>query len=69
MPTIRITRQTVAQRRNVRVGDVLDVSEAEARQLIGARKAELSPAGAAAPALASPPVKTTKTTTPRKAKP
>ena len=68
MPTIRITRQTVAQRRNVRLGEVLDVSEAEARQLIGARKAELAPAGADAPALASPPVKTTKPT-PRKAKP
>jgi hypothetical protein len=42
MPTIRITRQTVAQRRNVRVGDVFDVTEAEARQLIGSKKAELA---------------------------
>jgi hypothetical protein len=69
MPTIRITRQTVAQRRNVRAGDVLDVSDAEARQLIGARKAELAPSGVHAPALASPPAKTTKPTLSRKAKP
>ncbi|MFA5941421.1 MAG: hypothetical protein WC809_18870 [Sinimarinibacterium sp.] len=54
---IRITRQTVAQKRNVRPGDVVDVPEGEARLLIGGAKAEFfreAAADPAAPASARP---------------
>jgi hypothetical protein len=41
MPNVRITRQTVALKRNVRPGDELELSEADARLLINAGKAVL----------------------------
>ncbi len=39
MHTVRITQQTVAQRKNVRVGDVLTLPPSEARLLVRAGKA------------------------------
>lgn len=62
MPYIRITQQTVAQGRNVRPGDVLEVTAREARQLFASRKAQPEAAPTA-------PVKTTKPYATRKAKP
>lgn len=56
MIRVRITRQTVALKRNVRVGEVLDLPDADARQLLGSGKAvkaeaatQQAPAGAAKP--------------------
>jgi len=47
---IKIVRQTVAQKRVVRVGEELDVPESEARLLIAGHKAELvEPSTPAAP--------------------
>lgn len=39
MASVRITRQTVANRANVRVGDVVEVSERDANVLGGSGKA------------------------------
>lgn len=39
MQKVRITRQTVAQRQNVRPGDVLELADSEARVLVSAGKA------------------------------
>lgn len=41
MKTVRIVRQTVANRQTVRVGDVVDLADKEADYLIGLGKAAL----------------------------
>jgi hypothetical protein len=40
MPQVRITSNTVVNRKNVRVGDVVGVSESDARLLVAIGKAE-----------------------------
>lgn len=54
MIRVRITRQTVALKRNVRVGEVLDLPDADARQLLGSGKAVKAEA-AAEPAVQAKP--------------
>jgi hypothetical protein len=60
-----ITRQTVAQRRIVRPGEVVEVSDSEARVLKGANKAtEVAAAGKAPPPSPTRTTKRTKRTAP-----
>ena len=56
MPQVRITAGTVVNRLNVRAGDVVNVSEADARLLlrIGKAQALTATAGPAIPALLKP---------------
>lgn len=37
---VKIIKQTVANKKTVRVGDIVEVSASDARYLIGAKKAE-----------------------------
>jgi hypothetical protein len=43
MLRVRITRNTVAERRAVMIGEVLDLDDREAHLLVGLRKAEVIP--------------------------
>lgn len=59
MPQVRITASTVANRTNVRPGDIVHVSDTDARLLVRIGKAEWVTAPAKAPAaLLQPPLGT-----------